>query len=96
MTTLCTSAVLLCTKGLLKIIAGADFINILCTAFTHSNPSSAKRQSSHQCLLILLGSVGAKAAHRMLAKLTPGVNFINVLHTAFTLIDPESVKKLTT
>ncbi len=34
--------------------------------------TSAKRQSSHQYLFALLGSVCVKAAHRTLVKSTPG------------------------
>jgi len=37
-------------------------------AFTYEDPKSAKRQSSHQCLFALLGSMHAKAARKMLVK----------------------------
>jgi len=37
-------------------------------AFTHSDPKSAKKQSSDQCLLALLGSSLVKAACKMLVK----------------------------
>jgi len=39
-------------------------------AFMPADPKSAKRQSSHQCLFALLGSMRAKAACKMLVKLT--------------------------
>jgi len=55
------------------------------TAFTPVAPKSVRIQSSCQYLFTLLGSTGAKAAHKMLMKLTPGV-------TAFTLVDPKSIK----
>jgi hypothetical protein len=62
------------------------------TAFTPVAPKSVRIQSSCQYLFTLLGSTGAKAAHRTLMKLTQGVNFINVLCKAFTLLDPKSAK----
>jgi len=39
---------------------------------------STKRQSRHQCLFALLGSLQAKAAHKTLGKLTPRVNFTTI------------------
>jgi len=39
--------------------------------FTHAGPECAKRQSSFQSFLAILGSVSVKAAQRMLIKLTP-------------------------
>jgi len=42
-------------------------------AFTPVAPKSVRIQSSCQYLFTLLGSTGAKAAHRTLMKLTPGV-----------------------
>ncbi len=41
------------------------------TAFTSTDPKSAKRQWSHQYLFAFLGSSRAKAGCRMLVKLTP-------------------------
>ncbi len=43
----------------------------LCTAFTSTDPQSAKRQSSHQCHFALLGSAHVKSARKMLVKSTP-------------------------
>jgi len=40
-------------------------------AFTLRNPKSTKRQLSHQCICVLMGSTHAKAAHKTLMKLTP-------------------------
>jgi len=42
-------------------------------AFKHTYPKSAKRQSSHQCLFAVLGSVFEKATNKTLVKSTPGV-----------------------
>jgi len=51
----------------------------LCATFTCPDPKSAKRQSSLQCLVALLGSVHAKAGCETLVKSSPGVNFtINI------------------
>jgi len=47
---------------------GVNFINILRAAFMLADPKSAKRQSSHQCLLPLLGALRVKAEHKMLVK----------------------------
>jgi len=58
-----TSCLLACTPGL-------NFTNIF-TAFTPVAPKSVRIQSSCQYLFTLLGSTGAKAAHRTLMKLTP-------------------------
>ncbi len=57
------------------------------------DPKSEKRQSSYQCLFLLLGSASAKAARKTLMRLTPVLNFINVQCTAFAPADPESVKR---
>ncbi len=51
---------------------GFNFINILCEAFTHTDPKSAKRYSSHQCLFTLLESLSVKAACKTLVKPTLG------------------------
>jgi len=55
----------------------------LCTAFTHKDPKSIKRQSSHQYLFTLLVSAQVKALRKTLMKLTPEVIFINILGSAF-------------
>jgi hypothetical protein len=52
-------------------------------------PKAQKRTSS---FFGLMGSAGAKAAHRILMKLTPGVDFINISCTAFMCADPKSAK----
>ncbi len=49
-----------------------------------TDPKSTRKQSSHQCLFTLLGSVHTKASGKTLVKLTSGVNFINVLCTPFS------------
>ena len=56
----------------MKLTPGADFINILHTAFTPVVPQSVRTQSSCQYLFTLLGSTHVKAVHRTLMKLTPG------------------------
>jgi len=43
-----------------------------------------KRQSIHECLFTLLGSLCGKATRKMLVKSTPAVNFINVKHAHFS------------
>jgi len=43
-------------------------------AFTFEDPKSAKRQSRHQCLFVLLGSAQVKADCKMLLKSTPWAN----------------------
>ena len=78
---------------LVKSTTGVNCINVLCTAFTHTDPESVKFQLSHQYLFTLLGSTHVKSACITLMKLTPGLNFNNVLHTAFALADPKSVKR---
>ncbi len=45
----------------------------LCTAFMPIAPKSIRIQSCSQYLFTLLGSIGTKAARRMLMKLTPGL-----------------------
>jgi len=52
-------------------------------AFTQVAPKSIRIQSSCQYLFTLLGSTGAKAAHRMLMKLTPGPQEVPIFLTAF-------------
>ncbi len=56
-----------------KSTSGLNFINVLLTAFMHVDPECAKRQSSQQCHLALLGPTSVKAASKTLVKLTPGV-----------------------
>jgi len=46
----------------------------LCAAFTRSDLKRAKRQSSHQCLFMLLGYVLEDAARKILANSAPGSN----------------------
>jgi len=45
--------------------------NFLFAAFTHTDPKSTERQSSHQYLFTLLGSLRVRVAHRTVMKLTP-------------------------
>jgi hypothetical protein len=53
-------------------ISGVNFINVLCTAFTRTDPKSVKLQISRQSHFTLLGSARVKAAQKTLMKLTPG------------------------
>ncbi len=46
--------------------SGVNFTNVLRTAFTLVDPKCARRQSSQQCRLALLGSMGVKAVSRTL------------------------------
>jgi hypothetical protein len=56
-------------------------------------PKSVRIQSSCKYLFTLLGSTGAKAAHRTLMKLTPAcVNFINIPLAAFSPKIPKAQK----
>ncbi len=58
---------------LMKLTPGVNFINLFTrSCYTHSDPKSTKRQSSHQFLLALLGSTQVKALRKTLVKLTPG------------------------
>jgi len=59
-------------KMLVKLTPGVDLTNILLAAFTCKDPKSAKRKSSHQCLLAILGSLHEKVARKMLVKSTLG------------------------
>ncbi len=45
-----------------------DFTNIFCAAFMRLYPKSAKRQSSHQFMFVLLGSGYIKASGKTLVK----------------------------
>jgi hypothetical protein len=58
---------------------GLNFINVLRTAFTRTDPKPKKK------------SAQIKACVSMLVTSTLGLNFINVLRTAFALVDPKSV-----
>jgi hypothetical protein len=62
---------------------GVNFTNVLWTAFTCTDPKSAKRHSSHNCLFTLLGLACVKAVHKMLVKLTPRANFIELIAQSF-------------
>ncbi len=53
--------------------SGADFINVLNTAFTPVASQSVRTQSSCQYFFTLLGSTGVKAVRRTLMKLSPDV-----------------------
>ncbi len=70
--------------------------NILLTAFTHEDPKSAKKQSSHQSYLLIRDLGSQKLLLERWWNWPPRLNFIIVLPTAFTCADPESVKRLTT
>ncbi len=49
-----------------------------------------KRQSRHQCLFALLGSLQAKAAHKTLGKLTPQVNFTTIYEQLLCMKVPKA------
>jgi len=55
-------------------------------------PKSAKRQSSHLCLFVLLGSKCAKAAHNMLAKSILGVFKLSLKTTFWSFSGVESLE----
>jgi len=55
-----------------KLFMGSISSTYLRAAFTHVDTNSTKRQSSHQFLFVLLGSLRSKAARKMLVKSTPG------------------------
>jgi len=68
------------TKGMLlvarysKLImhqAGVNFTNVLRSAFTRSDPESAKNSQAASLFFVLLGSGHVKAVLKTLAKVTP-------------------------
>ncbi len=61
------------SKMLLTLTTGVDFTNILCKAFKSEDPKRVKIQSSCHFLFVLLWSLCAKVARKMLVKLTTGV-----------------------
>jgi len=60
-------------------------------AFSNADTKPPKRQSSHQCLLVLLGSVFAKAAFKMLVKLTPDVMVALAINNVSGSFDDKSL-----
>ncbi len=50
---------------------GLNFINVLCTAFTCTDPKSVKRYLCLKCFCTPLGYTCTKAACRTLVRLTP-------------------------
>jgi len=56
---------------------GLNFINVLCTAYMHTDPESVKDTDDLTVFFMLSGSTSVKAAHKMLVKLTP--NFVQLL-----------------
>jgi len=56
-----------------------NFTNILRAAFMHTDPKSAKRQSSHEYFSVLIGSAWVKAARKVLVKLTPDIKIFKRL-----------------
>jgi len=56
---------------------GVNFNNMY-TQLLQADPKSAKKQSSQQCIFVLVGSWQVKADSKML-KSTPGVNFTKIL-----------------
>ena len=57
------------TKSL--VAPGVNFTNILCAAFTHADPKSAKKTSQLKQLFALLGSAGIKAACKLVDEIDP-------------------------
>ncbi len=55
----------------MKNASGVNYTNILCAAFTHANPKSAKMTDGLTVFFALLGSALVKAARKTLMKLTP-------------------------
>ncbi len=61
---------------------GVNITNVSRPAFACADINCAKRQSSHQCLFSLLGSLRAKAALKMLVNLTSAeLWFLYILST---------------
>ena len=62
----------MCRNLSLSIVVslGVNFINVLRAAFTLEDPKSSKQLLDLMVFFALLGSVGVKAARRMLMKLT--------------------------
>jgi len=58
---------------------GVNITSVSRPAFACADINCAKRQSSHQCLFSLLGSLRAKAALKMFVNLTPAVNVFNII-----------------
>jgi len=63
------------------------------TASAQKDPTSKKRQPSHQRLFVISRSSREKGACKMLVKSTSGVYLTNILLRAFTLADPKRAKK---
>jgi len=59
--------------------SGVNFTNVLQAAFTNEDPKSTKQQSSHQCLLVLLGSALIKVDCKTLTKSTPEEKYVQSL-----------------
>jgi len=57
-------------EGLSKA-PGLNFINILCPAFTHTDPKSAKNTVKPSVFFTLLRSACVRDVHKMLVKWTP-------------------------
>jgi len=68
-------------------LSGVDFTIVLRAAFTRRSQKH-KKTVKLSIFFMLLGSLSAKAARRMLMKLTSGIDFTNVLWAAFTNADP--------
>ncbi len=49
--------------------SGVDFTNILCSAFMHADPKSAKKTNGLTEFFAFLGSARVKADHKMLVKI---------------------------
>ncbi len=71
-----------------------NFINVLWTASTHTDPKSTKKTVKLSFFFCAFGICTRKAASRTLMKLAPVVvNFINVLWTESTHTDLKNTKK---
>ena len=69
-----------------------NFTNVLQAAFTQEDPKSAKRQSSRQCLFVLLGSLRAKAACKMLVKSNQSTISISCSESLVPVISLQKLK----
>jgi len=59
---------------LVKLALGVDFTSMLTHRF-YADPKSVKRQSSHQCFFVLVGSARTKDARKTLVKLNLASSF---------------------
>jgi hypothetical protein len=75
-----------------KLKPRIDFANILTQSFYTPKSQKHNKTVKQSVFFSFLGSLHAKAWHKMLVNLTPRLNFIKVLCTSFTRADPKSIK----